>query len=90
MKPHLEQLFLDFCKAKCELESNLPSYTDTGLYFYLVTSINDVLTIECGEIDMKVNATFFYGGGKWHCAYPGGYTDRIDEIMKIIIDHFGE
>lgn len=89
MKQEFEQIFLEFCKARNEIEHNLPSYTETGFLFHYNHG-TDNFSIDVGTFEAKVCATFEYNNKKWACISPGGYTDRIDEMLKIIIDHFGE
>jgi hypothetical protein len=91
MKTEFETMFNEFCSAKNAIIESMPSYSKTGFIFNFATNTH-YFTISCGTFEVRINAVFSHINGKWECVEKGGYAyeGRIEEMMKIIIEHFGE
>lgn len=89
MKQEFEDYYYAFQSAKNALTDIFPTYTETGFLWHYNHGTEN-FSIDVGNFEAKVHATFEYNNKKWECISPGGYADRIDEMLKIIIDHFGE
>lgn len=91
MKEEFKEMFVAFTNAKNSIIDSLPPYSKTGFIFNFATNTSD-FTISCGTFEARINAVFSHIEGKWECVEKGGYAyeGRIEEMMKIIIDYFGE
>jgi hypothetical protein len=90
MNVEYARIYLEFLASKDALNDILPTYTETGLHWSYSHDSN-FFAIKCYlPFDNSIAAKFELYENKWRCVEPGGYSDRIDEMLKIIINHFGE
>jgi len=90
MNKEYMRIYLSFLAANEALNDLLPTYTETG-YHWTYNHKSNHFSINCySPFENSIAATFEFFENEWRCVEPGGYPDRIDEMMKIIVYHFGE